>query len=237
MKNPYVMSESQVEQLAREHVVHLNGAQGTGITYLRVLLVATQARLGSPRGRKPLAAEAQLEALNTAETPLYAAVLRGVLTDDVVDDVSLPKEVRHLRMLARNSRSGFARSAKATLAEAARSGVDLRTLEPETVTKDGLRKMSQPPEPTDKTARQIARTSAALQRALQRQIRFDADMAREAIEGLMESLQILLDGIPLDGSAGRAHTRTRVGIPTFKPAAGRGRRTGAAVLNSPSAPA
>jgi hypothetical protein len=225
MKNQYAMSESQVEQLAREHVVHLNGAQGTGITYLRVLLVTVQARLGPPRGRKALGVETQLEALGAAETPLYAAVLRGILTDDVVDDVSLPKEARHLRMLTRNSRSGFARSAKATLVEFVRGGGDMRSLDAEVVTKDGLRKASRPPEPTDKTARQIARSSAALQRALQRQIRFDADKAREVIDGLIEDLQAMLDGIP-EERAGKAHTRTRVGIPTFKPA-GRGRRPAA----------
>lgn len=232
MKSKYVMTEGQVEQLAREHVSHTMSAQGTGLTYLRVVLVAVQALLGTARGRRVMASDAQLSAIEKIEPTLYAAVLRGVVTEDVAEDMSLPREERRRRMLARNSRSGFARTAKATLVGFVRAGGDLRTVDPEAATKEALRRAGLPAEPTDRVMRQIKRSSEGLQRALQRQARADPEKARESLEAAIEDLQTMLEGLDtsIPGSrevvaerrrgADRGPARTRVGQPMLNSRAG-----------------
>jgi len=230
MKSKYVMTEAQVEQLARDHTSHVVASQGGGLTYLRVLLVAVQAQLGTPRGRgRPMSAETQLAALERIEAPLYAAVLRGVVTEDIADDLELPRDERRRRMLARNSRSGFARTAKATLVGYVRAGGDLRTVDPETATKDSLRRAGQPQEPTDRVARQIQRNSEGLQRAIERQARVDPAAARELLEAILEDLQALLDGLGDEGEP--AETTARARPPDRGPAR---TRVGRVLLNRPA---
>lgn len=210
-----LMTEQQIEQLARDHTTHMVSAQGVSQTYLQAIVFATQAALG--RRRRALAADVQLAALERVEAPYYAAVLRGVVTDDVADDLSLPKEERRKRMLTRNSRSGFARSAKATIVAFIRSGGDIRTVDASTVSKDALRRAVAPPEPSDRLERRIQRASEGLQRALERQARGSPDAAREAAKRLIEDLQAFVDGLaepPRAAAAGdRGTRRTRVGTP------------------------
>lgn len=208
-----LMTEQQIEQLAREHTTHMVSAQGVSQTYLQAVVFATQAALG--RGRRPLAADVQLAALERVEAPYYAAVLRGVITDDVADNLSLPKDERRKRMLTRNSRSGFARSAKATIVAFIRGGGDIRTVDAATISKDSLRRAIAPPEPSDRLERRIERASKGLQRALERQARGSPDAARETAERLMEELQTFIDGLeaPPAVASDRGARRTRVGAP------------------------
>lgn len=223
-----LMTANQIEQLAREHTDHYSGAQAVSQTYLQALVFATQARLG--KGRRAISADTQLEALEYVEAPYYAAVLRGVITDDIRDDLDADREERRRRMLARNSRSGFARSAKSTIVRYIHGGGDLRTVDAATVSKDALRRAVAPPEPVDRIERQIKRSSEGLQRAITRQARGDPDKARETLEAIMEDLQILLDGLepepesPVAAVPDRGTVRTRVGMPVIggrRPAPGR----------------
>lgn len=222
-----LMTEQQIEQLAREHTQHLTGSQSVSLTYLRAVVIAVQAQLGKPRGRKPISAQSQLEALQRVETPYYAAVCRGVITEDIMDTPNLSRDERRLRMLTRNSRSNFARTAKSTVVHFIQAGGDIRTVDAELVSKDQLRRQGKPAEPENRIERQIIRNSEALQRSIQRQAKGDPDAARATIEALMEDLQALLNDLPNDAEAptrvapavaprgDRSHARTRVGVPTW----------------------
>lgn len=231
VKAHYVVhNEAEVETLAAErYASNTVVAQADG-TYLRVLLVGTQAKLGRPRGRAPkVNGEAQLTVLGEVHERFYAAVLRGVTTPEVAIEPDLDSKEQRRRALERNSRSAFARSAMSTLVAFIKGGGDLRSLDPETVTKAALRAAVAPPEPEDKVARQIQRASGALLRAIGRRARDNPEAARTEVETIMDELQKVLDS--LDGEAETEHTatttvvgvrprdtgpaRTRVGTPTM----------------------
>lgn len=230
VKAHYVVhNESEIETLAHErYTSNTVVAQADG-TYLRVLLVGTQAKLGRPRGRAArVNAEAQLTVLGEVHELFYAAVLRGITTPEVAIEPTLdPKEQRR-RSLERNSRSAFARSAMSTLATFVKGGGDLRTLNAEEVTKAALRAAVAPAEPTDKIARQVQRARGALLRAITRRARDNPEEAATEVKSLMDELQKVLDGL---GEPAQDHTatttvvgarprdagptRTRVGTPTM----------------------
>jgi len=198
VKAHYVVhNEHEVETLAAErYTSNVVVAQADG-TYLRVLLVGTQAKLGRPRGRAAarVNAEAQLAVLVETHERFYAAVLRGVTTPDIAIEADIDSKEQRRRSLERNSRSAFARSAMSTLTAFVKGGGDLRTLDAETVTKAGLRAAVAPPEPEDKVARQIQRASGALLRAVTRRARDNPDEAAREIEGIMDELQKVLDSL------------------------------------------
>lgn len=233
--HPGNATEAQVEQLA--HARYSAGAQASRAdsTYFRVLLVACQAKLGGikrgPGRRAAPDIKGQLGVLDAAHERFYAAVLRGVTTPDVAADDTLDRAERQRRMLERNARSGFARTAKSALWAFAEAGGDLRTLDPATTSKTAIRAALAPAEPTDKVARQIERSHGALIRAVQRQARASPDTARETVGRLMDEFQKLLDGLDDEGAAdlgatttvaARSPTRTRVGVPVMlnRPQAG-----------------
>src|ERR1700733_9655750 len=80
---PYALTETQVETLAAERTRSLLDTDRADGSYLKALVHETQGKLGPPRGRKP-AVESQLSALESVAAIFYAAVLRGVITDDIV---------------------------------------------------------------------------------------------------------------------------------------------------------
>lgn len=176
----YVATDQQVEQLAGV-VVQGNTANGT---YLRVLLVKLQANLGRPRGGRPRrnadVSVAQDEALTRAQDALYVHVLAGVGPED-------------LDKIERHRRAAFARSAASTLRLVIRAGIDARTLDAETVTKNGLRKMVQPPEPSNRIERSLQRAEASLLRALTRMARASPEAAAEALERIRGEIDSLED--------------------------------------------
>lgn len=172
----FTATEAQIEQLA---AVVATGVQAGG-TYLRVVLVAVQAALGRPRGRKPrdLAAivTAQDAALNKVHERFYPHVLSGVGGEGV----------------DKHRRANFARSTVSTLRKVVRAGHDLRTLDAATVSKASLRKLVAPAEPADRTQRLIVRSEATLMRALGALVQRDAVAAEEVMERINAEFDALI---------------------------------------------
>lgn len=108
-------------------------------TYLRVIINAVQAKLGPKKGRAP-AAETQLSVFSTVVTPLYAAVLRGVTTEDIAIREGLEPAELTRRMRERNRRATFARTARSALVSWVNAGGDIRALDVSTVTKSELQR-------------------------------------------------------------------------------------------------
>lgn len=219
-----IPTEAQVESLALERHNNSGAILRVDNTYLRILLLASQAQLGR-RSRAAFDAEAQATVLNTVHDRYYSAVLRGVTTHDIeIDETQDPKE-RTRRSLERNRRSAFARSAKSVLLSYVEGGGDMRKLDVTTVTKGMLRKAVTAPEPTNKVERQIARSKGALFRAIARQAKSDAYKAQQTLEAAIDELQLMLNELPDEDDAepepmvdrrappDRPHARTRVGVP------------------------
>lgn len=214
----YVANEAQVEGLALE--AYKIGLQSTRIdgTYLRVLIAGCQAKLGPVRrGRSP-SAESQLAVIEETHGRFYAAVLRGVTTPDIAADPTQAGPESQRRALERNRRSGFARSAKSTLAAYARAGGDVRILVVDEVTKGSLRAATAPA--TLGSTDRVSTAQRSLLAALGRQAKVDPGGTRETIEQVMEELQKVLDSLDDEGDHGatttvasRAHARTRAGAP------------------------
>lgn len=236
---PAGATEAQVEQLAHERYTAGSQASRADSTYFLVLLVACQAKLGGVKrgpGRRPaLDSKTQLGVLEAAHERFYAAVLRGVTTPDVAADDTLERAERQRRMLERNARSGFARSAKSSLWAYAEAGGDLRTLDPATTTKTALRAALAPAEPTDKVARQIARSEGALIRAVQRQARASPDTAAGTIERLIGEFQKLMDDLGTEDAADLGGTTTVTAAGTRGAQAPQRTRVGVPMLNRPQA--
>jgi len=142
----------------------------------------------------------------------YAAVLRGVTTEDIAIEEGLDADEQRRRSLERNRRSAFARSAKSTVSAFITGGGDVRALDPNTVSKAALRKAVAAPEPTDKAARQIATAKGALLRAITRRARGDPEAARAEVEGLMDELQKVLDELGGEPEQPQHEATTVVGL-------------------------
>lgn len=216
----YVATEQQVEALAHYRYTQNTEVNGSDATYLRILLVGIQARLG-PKRRGRISLETQGQVLEETHAKFYDAILRGVTTPEIAIDETLPQAERSARALERNRRSAFARSSKSTLAIVAAAGVDLRGLDASLVTKASLRALVSPPEPSDKVARQIVRSRGSLLRALARQAKTSPNAAHDAIQAAIDALTELQEGMggtsaPADAMERRAPrdrgpARTRVG--------------------------
>lgn len=232
-RNPAGATDAQVEQLAQaRYTAGIEVSRTDGI-YLHVLVAACQAKLGPlRRGRAPAAA-AQLSVVDAIHDRFYAAVLRGITTQDVMPEDGLEAKEQQRRTLERNRRSTFARTAKATLVAFARGGGDLRSLDATSVSKAQLRAAVAPPPTGDKTQQRIARGEGVLLRAIRRQARDAPDAARTTVERLMDEFQKVLDGLTDEQTAdvgatttlvargaAKGHTRTHVGTPMLnRPAA------------------
>lgn len=235
----YVATEAEVEALAHAQYSAAATVSEGQATYLRVLVAASQARLGKGKpGRRPVVSvTSQGEVVEAVHAVFYNAVLRGITTDDITHDGNVDAAEQRRRTLERNRRSAFARSAVSTLRAFVQGGGDIRTLTVETVTKAELRAAVAPPEPTDKVARQIQRSQGALIRALQRQARDDPDAAAASAEAALAAIEAMF-AEPAEQQAApqteqrrpEAFTestliggrRTRVGTPVIlhRPAAG-----------------
>lgn len=117
-----------------------------GGVYLRVLVA--EAKRAAGNDMRPVALGAAMtatqrqrvdrDAVDTANAPLYAAVMDGVTTADVAYDHTLATADNRARALERNRRSNFARTAVSTLRTWLRTGGALNALDVATVTKAGL---------------------------------------------------------------------------------------------------
>lgn len=199
MKSKYAMSEIQVEALAAEYAAASVETQRVGMTYLRVLVTACQAVLGRvKRGR--VAREAQTEVLNDVSAKYYAAVLRGVTSPDLVHDATLEAAERTRRSLERNRRSTFARSSKSTLGAFIGAGGDIRSLDPETVTRDPLLALVRQTRGQTEAAHKLERARNAIIRIVVQEAKLDPGGARVELEATIEALQFALDGISPNGN-------------------------------------
>lgn len=221
-----VKIEQRVEMLARERVLSATVVSDADVTYLSLLVDVMQSQLGKTRRGKVNSLQ-QAQVLADVDKRFYAAVLRGVTTEDIAVEDGLEAEEQRRRSLERNRRSAFARSAKSTVSAYITGGGDVRELDPKTVSKAALRKAVAPPEPEDKSERQILRAKGTLLRAITRRARGDPVGARAEVEGLMEELQKVLDALEGEEPEEQHHEttvtslrgpdrgvqRTRVGTP------------------------
>lgn len=212
----YLATDAQVEALAHtQYAVNVEHTHADSV-YLRIVLREVQAKLGAlTKGRRP-PATTQARAVNEASVRLYAAVLRGVTTEEVAPSPDLDAAESHRRAVERNRRTVFARTAKATLLKYAREGGDLRRLELATVTKGGIRALMSPAESTNRTERTISRSQAALVRALARQAKTDPLGAKDAANMVIAALRKAL-GRPEPMKVGRRNRVVRSNLERSPP--------------------
>lgn len=180
--------EQRVELLARERVTSATIVSNADVTYLSLLIDAMQSQLGKQRrGRVNSLQQAQV--LADVDKRFYAAVLRGVTTDDIAIDEGLDTNEQRLRSLERNRRSAFARSTKSTVSAFITGGGDIRTLDPKTVSKAALRKAVAPPEPEGREQRILAKAEGAILRSIERLARAGPDAAVDELDRLIERLE------------------------------------------------
>lgn len=195
IKARHVATPAQIESLAHEYYESSSVTAKADGTYLKCVLVAMQAKLGTSKRGKPPTATTQLEVLETVHAPFYEAVLKGVTTPEVEDTPGLdPDEVR-LRAAERNRRSNFARSAKATVAYFIQGGGNVRTLDAGTTSKTALRAAVSPPESPDQTVRQVARAQASILRVVKRVAKDDQGAAYDLLHAAITALQAELEGL------------------------------------------
>lgn len=215
MKNLYLMTEDQVETLASERTQSLKATDSLDSTYLRVLVTGAQSKLGPKKGKRP-DTETQLTAFESVAVPYYAAVLRGVMTDDIALDATLDAAEVQQRTRERNRRAIFARTAKSTIVGWVREGGDIRAINVATVTKTELQRAvtAARSERGETVATRIGRAQAAILAAVARE---GPDHARERLEAVIEALQEALDELPDNERHHESTTiRTRAGVPTFR---------------------
>lgn len=216
MKHQYSMNESQIEALAAERTQSQLANDATDGTYLRVLITGAQSKFGPKRGKR-LATDAQMAALESVAVPYYAAVLRGVMTPDIVLDASLEAAEVQRRTRERNRRATFARTAKTTLVSWVQEGGDLRAIDVTTVTKTELRAAvtAAKAERGIPAASRIERAQRAILAAAARE---GPKVAREHLEAVIAALQGALDELPEPETHHETtgNIRTRAGTATFR---------------------
>lgn len=223
--------EQRVELLARERVTSATIVSNADFTYLSLLVDAMQSQLGKTRRGKVNSLQ-QAQVLADVDKRFYAAVLRGVTTEDVAIEDGLDVDEQRRRSLVRNGRSAFARSAKSTVSAFITAGLDVRALDPKTVSKAALRKAVaevSAPEPEGREQRILAKAEGAILRAIARLARAGPDAALDELDRLIEHLEKRrqeLGGEPEEAEEQHATTtvvgmrapdrgpaRTRVGTP------------------------
>lgn len=194
----YVASDHDVELLAAAHLACSDATKRVDVSYLRILVATLQARFNGMRGRKKLAA-ADITQHSTylaeVHTRLYAFVLRGVTTPDVVDEETLDADTRRGRAAVRNGRAAFARSSASTLQLFIRAGGDVRGLDVTGVSKTQLRAFAKSTAPPMPLTEAMLVGLKRLEREAIELAADDPDAAREVVTECMERLQSILDGL------------------------------------------
>lgn len=209
VKAHYAATGEQVQELAFAVAVGLDA----GTAYLRVVLAHMQGRLGKGTRRRSAAAVPQEPVLDAIHEELYPHVLKGVGPDDMPAD-------------ERNSKANFARSMASTVRFFIQHGGDVRTLDIPTVTKNGLRKMVQPPAPeapegASRALRGFITAREGLKRAVMRLARGDPAEARRQIEQLMDEYDALLAELGAEPEQAQTQAPADVGGQTTTIVAGR----------------
>lgn len=207
----YVVTAQQVESVA----VAVQTGKAMSTTYLRIVLTAMQAALGSGRKRS---AKSQMEVLEKVHEEFMPAVKRGVSFRQDLEPAEL------------HARCGFARVTASAFRRYVKGGGDVRELDPMTLTR---RQLS--PEADDAVTAAPASTEAIVQRSTARMLRSinkaarrKPAEARQLLETAIAALQAAL--MELDAPAQtqeaalratleRPAQRTRVGRTAWKQAA------------------
>lgn len=188
----YTMDDKQVEALASERTRCAGVVSGFDGVYLKALVAGTQARLVKA-GKRPETVT-QLAALDLVAVPFYAAVLRGVVTDEIALGADLEAAEAQRRTRERNRRATFARSAKSTLVAWVKAGGDVRALAAATVGKSELRIATVKAQAAREPAgAQIERAQRAILAAAARE---GPEEARAYLGAAIEALQDALDRLP-----------------------------------------
>lgn len=221
-KKHYVATEHDVELLAASHFQADNLVKRADGQYLRILVAALKGQFNGSR-RKMTQADAthHMEFLALTHAKLYAAVLRGVTTDDVADSEALEADVRRQRAAVRNGRAAFARSAASTLKAYLQAGGDIRALNVDTVTKGALRASTTAMVAPDTNQAQVATTAALgrFTRLVQAMAADDPEAARVTLEEALAHIQGVLDELDQAPAAtqGIPMPQARAPVPRQRP--------------------
>jgi len=155
----YRATEADVENLARDYLAAQNQSTAVGSTYLKVLAASAQQEA---RDKNPIkgttadeVASMYARAVSAVHKRFYPIILRTMTTPDIAKAPNLKPEERTRRMMERNRRTNFARSAYSTLRAWVRAGHDLLTLNIEKVTKRILIAGLPPAKPTRLTTARL----------------------------------------------------------------------------------
>lgn len=199
-KSIYALTLEQIEFLASENLTAQATTSRVGTTYLRVLVLDVQGQIGARARGRPLRAQSQLDALEVTTGKFYEAVLRGITTDDVRPDVTASRDEQRRRAFERNRRSAFARVSKSVLVGFIKAGGDMRTLDPETVTRDPLALYARQARGVSESGHQLERVAARAIRIARASARVDVDAARTELAALIAALQVAHDELSIDES-------------------------------------
>src|ERR1700688_2759610 len=132
-----ITNDHEVELLAAAHLATSEATKRTDGAYLRILVAACQAELGTKKAPKLGQKEQQRhgEYLSEVHGRLYPAIMRGVTTPEVADDEHLSQDDKRARAAIRNARATFARTGASTILGFIKAGGDVRGLDVQTVTK------------------------------------------------------------------------------------------------------
>jgi len=194
------LTEAQVEALVSQRTASLLSTDQADGTYLRTILHHTQGKLGPLTRGRPPSIQAQIDALQAVTIPFYAAVLRGVTTEDIAIETGMEADKIAVRTRERNRRATFARSVKSTLVVWVQTGGDLRALNAATVTKTQLQvDIREARSPGDAFERTVERAQRRIIVSIAQQARGSPDMARARLEAIIEALAATLDDLPAVG--------------------------------------
>lgn len=153
--NGFIATQQQIEQLVWEHVIAVDFSKRSKNTFMSILIATAQHEGGT------------LEILEEVYSRLYEWVKNGVKKAGFDE-----------------SKTGFARSAMATVRGFVRRGNDLMEIDPATVTKRDL-------QPPVIAAPKLQRTENRLILSLRALAKTDEDAALEEVESLMAQLKAL----------------------------------------------
>lgn len=192
-KSGYIVTDAVLTHLAQEYAQGVDTQETARGTYLRILVAHSKRELET-RGVKRATAEIALAAVQAAHDQLYPVVLKAITTVDIAPAEDAEPEEMRRRTRARNSRSNFARTSKATLTNAIKAGERLAALDPTTVTKEQLQARyaqvrAGPGSPQEK----ITRLWETVKTQLTELAKEDPDAAREQIQTLEMGLQSVIE--------------------------------------------
>lgn len=208
----YAATEADVEQLAHSYLDAISQGQQAGGGYLRILIATAQSKLGTPKRRSKVDTQAHQVVLREIHARFYPAVLKGITTPDIVDDPTVEPEEARRRVLERNRRSTFARTAKSTLEAFMRAGGDVRMLDPQTITKSAVRQYAVNRAPQDGRSERarIVRAADRIEKALVALRASSPSEAAVLLEALLDRFEGLQQHEP---EADRRHAESTTIVP------------------------